>query len=181
MSWHQTQPVLVELVSPAVICFSLMKWYFEPHGTVKGWRGEQGMLCFPPPVSPTHAFFFYLSLFHYICMWWGSTSLRSQPLSLATLIAAPQSKNAAVKNGGKGVCIVFCTAYWAAPPFCQGHPVSSRGFSFPPPKERKKPIMVSYYPLVVRHSNCSSYRSFFFGAGVFNIWGVSLNCGTAVV
>lgn len=74
MSWHQTQPVLVELVSWIVIYFSLMKCYFEPRRREKGRRGMVEGVKRPKSVSVT--LFLSLSLFplSYLsfCIWWGS-------------------------------------------------------------------------------------------------------------
>lgn len=138
MSWHQARPVLVELVSPAVICFSLMKWYFEPHRTVKGWRGEEGMLCYPlSPLSPaglpnTCLFSISLSL--------SSTTYASDeapPVSGRSLRHLSHSlrRLRAKKNHCKGQ-----KKEKKAPSFCQGHPVSSWGFSpfFSQKNEKKK-------------------------------------------
>lgn len=178
MSWHQTRPVLVELVSPAVICFSLMKWYFEPHGTVKGWRGEEGMLCcvsppFPPLVSPTHAFFLSLSL--------------SLPLHMH-LMRLHQSPVAASVT-----CHTRCGAWEQKKPAVRDNKKKKRKplhsarvirylreafllFVLRKMKKRKETYHDVRLPSSGVPFNLQLLSVFLFFSEVFNIWGASLNC-----
>lgn len=55
---------LVELVSPAVIYFALMRWCFGPRRTVEVRRGEEGMLCLSP--IPPLSFYHFLSFPLYV-------------------------------------------------------------------------------------------------------------------